>query len=334
MTDDAMGDRAMMKLAILDDYQHAARRFADWSAVDARCAVTVFDRNLGAIEAAAGALADFPIICAMRERQPFPRAMFERLPGLKLLVTTGPRNRSIDLDAATDHGVLVCHTGGDATLHSTAELTWALILAAMRELPREERAMRGGGWQGTVGRSLHGRTLGVIGLGRIGARLAAFGNAFGMSVLAWSQNLTAEQAAASGATRVEKDELIARSDVITLHLILSERSLGIIGAREIGLMRPGAVLVNTSRGPLIDDGALLAALQAGRIRAGLDVYDEEPLPASHPLRACQNAVLTPHLGYVADEVYEVFFRETVEDVLAFLDGVPMRVLNPAVLAAT
>jgi D-3-phosphoglycerate dehydrogenase len=323
----------MMKLAILDDYQHAARRFADWSAVEQRCAVTVFDRNLGSLEEAAAALAEFDIICAMRERQPFPRALLDRLPRLKLLVTTGQRNRAIDADAATERGVLVCHTGGDYSLHSTAELAWGLVLAAMRHLPQEERAIRSGAWQSTVGRGLHGKTLGVIGLGRIGARVAAFGNAFGMKVLGWSQNLTAEDARAKGAERVEKDRLIADSDVISLHVILSERTRGVIGAREIGLMRPGALIVNTSRGPLIDGEALLSALQAKRIRAGLDVYDEEPLPASHPLRACGNAVLTPHLGYVAEEVYGVFFRETVEDVLAFLDGAPVRVMNPAVLDA-
>lgn len=321
-----------MKLAILDDYQGAARSFADWSAVERQCVVTVFDRNLGGLEEAAAALGAFEIVCAMRERQPFPRALFDRLPKLRLLITTGARNRSIDLEAATDHGVLVCHTGGEYSMHSTAELAWTLILAAMRRLPEEERAMRSGGWQGTVGRGLHGKTLGVIGLGRIGARVAAFGNAFGMKVLAWSQNLTAADAAAKGAERVEKDALMSQSDVISLHLVLSERTRGIVGAREIALMRPGAVLVNTSRGPLINEPALVHALQQKRIWAGLDVYDEEPLPAAHPLRACHNAVLTPHLGYVAAEVYEVFFRDMVEDVLAFLSGAPIRVLNPAVLS--
>jgi phosphoglycerate dehydrogenase-like enzyme len=321
-----------MKLAILDDYQHAARTFADWSAVEARCDVTVFDRNLGVLDEAAAALRDYNIICAMRERQPFPRAMFEHLPNLKLLVTTGARNLAIDLDAATDHGVVVSHTGGAYSLHSTAELAWTLILSAMRHLPLEAGAMRSGGWQTTVGRGLHGKTLGIIGLGRIGSQLAVFGNAFGMKVIAWSQNLTAEDAKAKGAERVEKEVLLRESDVISLHLILGDRTRGIIGAGDIALMRPGALLVNTSRGPLIDEAALLAALQEKRIRAALDVYDEEPLPADHPLRACENALLSPHLGYVVAEVYEVFHRDTVEDVLAFLGGAPIRVLNPAALS--
>lgn len=323
----------MLKLAILDDYQDVARSFADWSAVEQRCAITVFNRNLGDIDAAAEALRDFDIICCMRERQPFPRAMFERLPKLRLLVSTSLRNRAIDLEAATEHGVLVCATGGEFGLITTAELSWLLILAAMRNLSQEERAMRSGGWQGTIGQGLHGKTLGIIGLGRIGARMATIGAAFGMRVLAWSQNLTAEAAQAKGAEPVEKDVLLRESHAITLHLVLSERTKGIIGEREIGLMRPGAVLVNTSRGPLIDEAALVRALQEKRIRAGLDVYDEEPLPAGHPLRACENAVLSPHLGYVTSEVYEVYYRESVEDVLAFLDGAPLRMLNPDALSA-
>jgi phosphoglycerate dehydrogenase-like enzyme len=322
----------MIKLAILDDYQRVARSFADWSAVDQRCVVTVFDQHIGGIDMAEETLRDFDIICAMRERLAFPRAMFERLPKLRLLVTTGAKNRSIDLEAATDHGVLVCGTGGEYSMHSTAELAWALILAAMRHLPQEDRNMRSGGWQTTVGRGLHGKTLGIIGLGRIGARLAAFGNAFGMKVLAWSQNLTAEDAQAKGAERVEKEELLRRSDVISLHLVLSARTRDIIGMNEIGMMKPGALLVNTSRGPLVDEEALLRALQEKHIAAGLDVYDEEPLPATHPLRLCDNAVLTPHLGYVSQEVYEVFYRDTAEDVLAFLNGAPVRMLNPEALA--
>jgi phosphoglycerate dehydrogenase-like enzyme len=321
----------MTKLAILDDYQRVARSFADWSAVDQRCAVTVFDQNIADIDVAGETLGDFDIICAMRERMPFPRAMFERLPRLRLLVTTGAKNRSIDLEAATDHGVVVCGTGGQYSMHTTAELAWTLILAAMRHLPTEERNMRGGGWQTTVGRGLHGKTLGIIGLGRIGARLAVFGNAFGMKVLAWSQNLTADDAQAKGAERVEKEELLARADVVTLHLVLSARTRGIIGVNEIGLMKPGALLVNTSRGPLVDEDALLRALQEKHICAGLDVYDEEPLPPAHPLRFCDNAVLTPHLGYVSREVYDVFYKDTAEDVLAFLKGEPVRVLNPEVL---
>jgi phosphoglycerate dehydrogenase-like enzyme len=322
----------MHKLAILDDYQRVALSSADWSAVEARCEVTVFDRNLGDLDAAAAALQDFQIICAMRERQPFPRAMFGALSNLKLLVTTGAQNRSMDLDAATDHGVLVCHTQGGYAQHSTAELAWALILAAMRHLPQEERAMRAGGWQSTIGRGLYGKTLGIIGLGRIGARVASFGNTFGMRVLAWSENLTPEAAQAKGAERVEKSVLLGESDVISLHLVLSDRTRGVVGADDIAMMRPGAVLVNTSRGPLIDELALVQALKERRIVAGLDVYGTEPLPADHPLRLLENAVLSPHLGYVTAEVYEEFFPQTVENVMAFLDQAPLRMLNPAVLS--
>jgi len=321
----------MTKLAILDDYQRVGRSLADWSAVDQRCAMTVFDQNIGSLDVAGETLGDFDIICAMRERMPFHRAMFERLPKLRLLVTTGARNRSIDLEAATDHGVLVCGTGGEYSMHSTAELAWTLILAGMRHLPTEDRNMRSGGWQTTVGRGLYGKTLGIVGLGRIGALLAAYGNAFGMKVLAWSQNLTAEDAQAKGAERVEKDDLIRRSDVISLHLVLSARTRGVIGVNEIGMMKPGALLVNTSRGALVDEAALLRGLQEKHIAAGLDVYDEEPLPAAHPLRFCDNAVLTPHIGYVAHEVYEVFYKDTAADVIAFLDGAPVRMLNPEVL---
>lgn len=322
----------MMKLAVLDDYQRVARRFADWSAVEERCAVTIFDRNLGGTDAAAAALQDFEIICAMRERQPFPRTMFEHLPNLRLLVTTGARNLAIDLDAATDHGVLVCHTRGQHSLRSTAELAWGLILNATRSLCEEERSMREGGWQTTIGRTLHGKTLGIIGLGRIGTQIAAFAKVFGMRVLAWSQNLTADAAEAVGAERAEKDALLAASDIVSLHVILSDRTRGMIGEREIGLMKPGALLVNTSRGPLIDTEALLRALGEKRISAALDVYDEEPLPAKHPLRRAPNVLLSPHLGYVVAEVYEEFYRDTVQDVLAFLDRKPIRVLNPAVLS--
>jgi phosphoglycerate dehydrogenase-like enzyme len=322
-----------MKLAILDDYQRVSRRFADWSALEQRCSVTVFDRNLGGPDAAAAALHDFEIICAMRERQPFPRAMFEHLPNLRLLVTTGMRNLSIDLSAASDHGVVVCGTGGEYSLRSTAELAWGLMLGAMRHLAEEDRGMRSGGWQTTIGRTLTRKTLGIIGLGRIGAQIAAYGNAFGMTVLAWSQNLTPERAQAAGAERVEMDELLRRSDIVSLHVILSDRTRGMIGEREIALLKPGALLVNTSRGPLIDTEALVRALRAERISAAIDVYDEEPLPKTHPLRSAPNVLLSPHIGYVTEEVYAEFYRDSVEDVTAFLGREPVRVLNPDVLAA-
>src|SRR5690349_9919473 len=270
----------MRKIAILDDYQRVALDMADWEPVTRQCEIQVFDRPLGSIEDAAAALRDVEIVCAMRERLPFPRALFERLPNLRLLITTGMHNRSFDLDAAAAHGVLVCHTRGGGTEHSTTELTWALILAVARHVPLEDRGMRGGGWQTTVGMTLHGKTLGVLGLGRLGARAAAIGRAFGMEIIAWSPNLTAERAAAGGARLVGKDELFATSDVLTIHMVLSDRSRGLVGARELSLLPAHAILVNTSRGPIVDEAALIEALRDQHIGgAGLDVFDREPLPA-------------------------------------------------------
>jgi phosphoglycerate dehydrogenase-like enzyme len=237
------------------------------------------------------------------------------------------RNASIDLRAAADRGVLVCGTGG--LPYPTAELTWALILALARRVPREDRGTREGGWQETLGTGLNGKTLGVLGLGTLGSRVARVGRAFEMNVVAWSQNLTAERAAAVGAALVDRDELLARADVVTIHLVLGDRTRGLIGARELGLMRETAHLVNTSRGPIVDEAALIQALQAGRIAgAGLDVYDEEPLPRDHPLRRLPNTVITPHLGYVTEETYRIFYGEAVDDVRAFLAGAPVRVLRP------
>jgi phosphoglycerate dehydrogenase-like enzyme len=276
----------------------------------------------------AARLADFDMVVAMRERTPFPRSLFERLPRLRLLVTTGMRNASIDLRAAADRGVVVSGTAGLPS--PTAELTWALILALVRHVPREDRATREGRWQETLGTTLKGRTLGVLGLGQLGSRVARVGKAFEMDVIAWSQNLTAERATAVGATLAgSRDELLARADVVTIHLVLSDRTRGLVGARELGLMRPTAYLVNTSRGPIVDQGALIATLHAGKIAgAGLDVYDEEPLPADHPLRRLPNTVITPHLGYVTEETYQIFYSQALEDVRAFLAGAPVRVLSP------
>jgi phosphoglycerate dehydrogenase-like enzyme len=263
----------------------------------------------------------------MRERTPFPRALLERLPRLRLLVTTGMRNAAIDLQAAADRGVLVCGTGG--LPYPTAELAWGLVLALARRIPREDRATREGRWQETVGLGLNGKTLGVLGLGTLGSRVARFGRAFEMDVLAWSQNLTAERAAEIGAVRVDRDELLARSDVVTIHLVLSERTRGLIGARELGLMKRTAYLVNTSRGPIVDEAALVRALRDGTIAgAGLDVYDEEPLPPDHALRGLPNTVITPHLGYVTEETYRIFYGQALEDILAYLRGEPVRVLRP------
>jgi phosphoglycerate dehydrogenase-like enzyme len=262
----------------------------------------------------------------MRERTPFQRSLLQRLPQLRLLVTTGMRNASIDLQAAVDNGVTVCGTEG--LPYPTAELTWGLILALARQIPREDHATRNGQWQVSLGVGLQRLVLGVIGLGRLGSQVATVGKAFGMEVLAWSQNLTAERAAQCGATLVEKDDLLSRADVVTIHLILGERSRGLIGARELGLMKPTAYLVNTSRGPIVDEAALIQALEQGRIAgAGLDVFDEEPLPLNHPLRRLENTVLTPHMGYVTRDTYEVFYGQAVEDVQAFLRGSPVRVLK-------
>lgn len=318
-----------MKVAILDDYQGVALQLADWTGVDRRSEITVFRENLGGIDAAAEALADFDILCAMRERQPFPRELLERLPRLKCIVTTGRKNAAIDVAAAAERGVTVCGTAIGPGQRATAELTFGLILAASRLIPQQERGLRAGGWQEGLGFVLEGRTLGILGLGATGSMVAAYGRAFGMDVVAWSQNLTAEKAMQGGARLVSKQDLFRLSDVVTIHVILSERTRGVVGADEIALMRRGAVLVNTSRGPVLDEDALVAALEEDRIVAALDVYDREPLPTNHRLRRFErNLILSPHVGYVAREVYDLFYRETVEAVEAFLDGNPVRVINP------
>jgi phosphoglycerate dehydrogenase-like enzyme len=321
---DLYSDR-VTRVAILDDYQDVARRLADWPSLPAE--VVVFRDHLSDEAKVAARLADFDVVVAMRERTPFSRSLFERLPRLRLLVTTGMRNASIDLRAASDRGVVVSGTAGLPS--PTAELTWALILALLRHVPREDRATREGRWQETLGTTLKGRTLGVLGLGQLGSRVARVGKAFEMDVIAWSQNLTAERAAAVGATLVgSRDELLARADIVTIHLVLSERTRGLVGARELGLMRPTAYLINTSRGPIVDEGALVATLRAGRIAgAGLDVYEEEPLPPDHPLRRLPNTVITPHLGYVTEETYQIFYSQALEDIRAFLAGAPVRVLS-------
>ena len=315
-----------MKLAILDDYQGVALTMADFSSLGDAVEIAVFERHLGSLDAVAAALGDFEIICAMRERTPFPRALFERLPKLRLLVTTGAHNAAIDLAAAAAHGVTVC---GTASLgRATAEHTWALILSAARQLPAEDRRMRAGGWQRTIGLGLAGRTLGVIGLGRLGAIVAEIARAFQMEVVAWSQNLGAARASEVGATPVTKAELLARSDFVTLHLRLSDRTRGLIGGAELAAMKPSAWLINTSRGPIVDEAALIDALER-RVIAGaaLDVYDQEPLPEAHPLRRLDNTVLSPHVGYVTAETYRVFYAGTVAAVRAWLDGAPIRLLT-------
>jgi phosphoglycerate dehydrogenase-like enzyme len=316
----------MMRVAILDDYQGVALKMADWSVLPADIKIQVFTDHLSDENAVAERLKDFEIIVAMRERTPFPKTLLERLPRLKLLVTTGTRNASIDMEAAAKLGIVVSGTG--LLIQPTAELTWGLILALLRNIPYEDQAVRSGHWQLRIGVGLHGKVLGILGLGKLGSQVAAFGKAFGMSLLAWSQNLTPERAAQCGATLVGKEELLSRSDIVTIHLVLSNRTRGLIGARELALMKPTAYLINTSRGPIVDEKALIEALEKGTIAgAALDVFDLEPLPLDHPFRRLKNTVITPHIGYVTKETYEVFFRDAVEDIQAFLAGKPVRVLN-------
>ncbi|HTC38807.1 MAG TPA: D-2-hydroxyacid dehydrogenase family protein [Steroidobacteraceae bacterium] len=307
------------KIAVLDDYQGVALKMADWSAVLARADVDVFSDHLDAADAVAQRLLPYDIVCVMRERTPLRAAMLERLPNLKLIASTGPRNASIDLKAAAECDIAVVHTGyfGSPTL----ELTWALILASARHIVAEAAAVRGGGWQHTIGDDLSGKTLGIIGLGNLGSQVAKIGLAFGMRVLAWSQNLTAEKAAAVGANLVSKEALLRQSDFVSIHLVLSERTRGLIGAAELSLMKPSARLVNTSRGPIVVEAALIAALRAGQIAgAAIDVYDVEPLPADHPYRNLEHLLATPHIGYVSRALYERFYRDTVSNILAWLDG--------------
>ncbi|EHY86998.1 D-2-hydroxyacid dehydrogenase family protein [Saccharomonospora azurea] len=312
-----------MRIAILDDYQNVALTLADWDSLDAE--VRVFTEHIADQDELVRALAGFDVVVAMRERTPFPAALLSRLPDLRLLVTTGQRNASIDVEAARRQGIVVCGTG--YLPHPTVELTWALILAAARHLPTEVQAMREGGWQTTLGTGLRGRTLGLLGLGRLGSQVARVGQAFGMRTIAWSQNLTADRAAEHDVTAVSKNELFASSDVLSVHLVLSKRTRGLVGAKELAAMKSTALLVNTSRAPIVDTDALLEALRQDTIGgAALDVYDVEPLPADHPLRSMPNVVLTPHIGFVTRETYEVFYRDAVEDIAAFRRGEPVRVL--------
>ena len=304
-------------VAVLDDYQGAALRLADWSVLEGRAVVTVFNDHLADGDAVVERLKGFDVLCVMRERTPLPRAILERLPRLKLVVSTGARNAAIDVAAAEERGVAVAFTG--YTSAPTIEMTWALILAASRHVVAENLAFRRGSWQQGVGVGLAGKTLGVLGLGRVGGAVAEVGGMFGMKVLTWSPNMTPERAAERGATAVSKEDLLRRSDVLTLHLVLSPKTRGLLGAAELALMKPGSLLVNTSRGPLVDETALVAALTSRRIgMAALDVFDVEPLPADHPLRSLENVLGTPHIGYVADDLYRVFHGDTVKAVDAWL----------------
>lgn len=318
----------MIRIAVLDDYQQIGQELADWASLGAGVQTTFFREPLGSADAAVAALADYDVICLMRERLPMPADLLERLPKLRLIVSTGEKNRALDLAAAQARGITVCHTRGGESLYATTELAWALILATLRHLPQEDARMRQDLWQGTLGRVLHGRTLGLIGLGRLGAQMVPVARAFGLDVIAWSQNLTKARCAELGVRRVEREAIFAQSDILSLHMVLSERSRGLVGAAELALMRPEAILVNTSRGPLVDEPALVEALRHNRIAgAGLDVYDIEPLPAGHALRSLPNVVLSPHLGYVTEGTYRQFFPDMVEAIAAWRAGTPIRVMR-------
>jgi phosphoglycerate dehydrogenase-like enzyme len=326
-----------LKLAIIDDYQGAALRMADWRVIEKDVEITVFEKHLAETDAIVRRLKPFQIIATMRERTAFDAELLSKLPELRLLTTTGMHNVAIDLEFATQKGILVCGTGGPTApglpldMSDVVELTWGLIFCLMRQIPQEDSAMRRGQWQTTVGTSLKNRTLGILGLGNLGREMARIAAVFGMPVIAWSQNLSQETAARHGVTIVSKAELFALSDVLTIHLKLGGRTTSLVGQAELEMMKPTAYLINTSRGPIVEEKALLAALTARRIAgAGLDVFDQEPLSAGHPLLSMDNVVLTPHLGYVADNTYRIFFRDTVEDVQAYLNGRPVRVMNPGV----
>lgn len=317
---------AKPRIAVLDDYQDVALKLADWSKVQQRAEVTVFRDHLVAQDEVIERLKPFNIVCVMRERTPLPRTILEQLPNLKLIVTTAMKNVSIDIAAAHERGITVC--GTRSTSHGTVELTWGLILTLVRKLPEEIASVRAGGWQTTLAGDLEGRTLGVVGLGKIGQRVAKVANAFGMRVIAWSQNMTAEAAREHGAELVSKEQLFRESDIVTVHLILSDRSRGIVDTPELAAMKPSAYLVNTSRAGLIEQTALLEILRSKRIAgAALDVYDVEPLPADHPFRSTEGLIATPHVGFVEEDGYRIFFQDVVEDLVAWLDGSPVRVLG-------
>jgi len=306
-------------IAVLDDYQAVALSMADWSVLDGRATVTVFSDHLADQDAVVARLQPFDIVCVMRERTPLTREVLARLPKLRLIVSTGTINASIDVKAAQERGVQVVYTGYSST--PTIELTWALILASARNLLAESASLQSGGWQRTVGDDMAGRTLGVLGLGNVGEAVARIGLAFGMKVIAWSQNLTAERAAAAGAELVAKEALFRQADIVSIHLVLSRRTRGLVGAAELALMKPTARLVNTSRGPIVNEADLLAALQSGRIAgAAIDVFDQEPLPPDHPFRRQPKLLATPHIGYVSRGLYEVFYRDTVANIVQWLDA--------------
>jgi phosphoglycerate dehydrogenase-like enzyme len=307
------------KIAVLDDYQNAAFESADWSMLRDRADITVFRDHVDDADALVTRLLPFDIVCVMRERTPLPRGIIERLVNLKLISSTGPVNASIDVAAAADRGVAVSHTGYRST--PTIEFTWALILASARNLVAESNSVRSGGWQTSLGMDLQGKTLGVLGLGRIGSAVARIGGDFGMNLIAWSQNMTLESAQAAGAVLVSKDQLFEQADILTIHLVLSRRTRGLVGAAELARMKPTARLINTSRGAIVDEPALIGALRNKQIAgAAIDVFETEPLPASHPYRTLGNVLATPHIGYVSQGLYRTFYEDTVSNIRNWLDS--------------
>jgi phosphoglycerate dehydrogenase-like enzyme len=306
------------QIAVLDDYQNAALESADWSVLRDRADITVFEDHLADPDAVIERLLPFDVVCVMRERTPLPRKVIERLPNLKLIASTGSANASIDVAAAGDRGITVVHTGYRSD--PTVEFTWALILACARHIVTESNSVRCGGWQQTVGVDLRGKTLGVLGLGNVGSEVARIGSAFGMKLIAWSQNMTAETAKATGAILVSKDQLFERADILTIHLVLSSRTRGLVGAAELEKMKPTAWLINASRGAIVEEQALITAMQNKRIAgAAIDVFDIEPLPPSHPFRTLENVLATPHVGYVSQDLYKTFYEDTVSNIRKWLD---------------
>jgi phosphoglycerate dehydrogenase-like enzyme len=317
----------MVRAAILDDYQNVAMGFADWSPIAKDVEIKVFNKPFGSQDEAIKALQGFAVVVGMRERTPFPRKVVEALPDLKLLITTGARNNSFDIKACAERGITVCGTGAAGS--PTTGIAFGLMLELTRRIGFENARLKAGApWQTTIGRDLEGLTLGILGLGKLGQRSAGVGKAFGMKTIAWSQNLTEEKAKSSGVDYVSKDDLFCNADFVTIHLVLSDRSRGLVGAKELGLMKKSAYLINTSRGPIVDEKALIAVLQSKSIAgAGLDVFDTEPLPLDHPFRKMDNVVITPHLGYVSEQNYRKYFPDIVEDIRAWLDGKPVRVIE-------
>jgi phosphoglycerate dehydrogenase-like enzyme len=323
----------MTKVAVLDDWQGIAKSSTDWTSLLAVAEVVFFEQAFRDEEDAARKLADFEVVLSMRERTPFPKSLIDRLPVLRMLGITGSSNASLDLEVCTEKGIVVSNTvGGGSEAAATAELALGLLLSAARAIPAADANMRAGYFQEDLpaGISLAGKTIGILGLGRLGSHMARYCQALNMKVLAWSENLTAEKAEAAGAEFVSKQELLSRSDAVSIHLVLSPRSRGLIGAADLAMMKEGAILINTSRGPIIDEAALIEAVQARRIVAALDVFNREPLPAEHPLRSSPNTILTPHLGYGVQETWKVFYGQSVENAVAFLSGSPIRVLNPEI----